>query len=58
MSPLPEYPSKVALFSCLYSQISPVKVTIAYDSGYNQKDFLSRAKPMACYQLDNSYDSF
>jgi hypothetical protein len=53
-----EYPSKVDLFSCAYSQISPVSVKVVYESGYNHKEFVAKAKPMACYQMDNSDDSF
>ena len=53
-----EYPSRVDLFSCAYSQISPVSVKVVYESGYNHKEFVAKAKPMACYQMDNSDDSF
>ena len=43
--------SEVDIIPCNYSQISPVPFTIKHEFGFNVKEFLSKARPMANYSL-------
>ena len=46
--------SEVNIFPCTYSQLSPAVYNVKYDRGYNCTGFMSKARPMANYQLSET----
>jgi hypothetical protein len=51
---LVQKPSDSVMISEKYSQLTPYSATVKYNSGYNNKDILTKARPMVDYKLQLS----
>lgn len=48
-----KYITDVDVFPCEYSQLSPMNYSVKYKLGFNFDEFMTKAKPMANYQMVN-----
>ena len=46
--------SEVNILPCTYAPLSPTAYSVKYDRGYNFKEFISKARPMANYDLQET----